>query len=253
MTQPQPKVPLALAVTLELHTRRNANNVSSKAHEALTTAQAVFGERAEYTPATVGGEQLPPQRTEVRVHAQSAVTDSVKAWETLVSALATTCFGNCEPQARADVVDPETQRIIVAQAPVSFLLSLEKTLTEIANFVSSIPMLPTSTRWRRGAEDGMWETDPVEELHVSVEPQSKVTSEATPEHPAQVYVWDVEVVQGTWATTRYSSAYPPEDIREILNRIERLRIAITKAKHDANLAEVPKLSVGKDVMQFLFH
>ncbi len=78
---------------------------------------------------------MPSKSTNVQTSVESALVDVKKAVGDYLSVSATRDFGNCNTGARADVKVGD--QVIVAQAPVSFLLSLEKELVSLQTLLSN--------------------------------------------------------------------------------------------------------------------
>ena len=106
---------------------------------ALTWLRGTFFVRSvrTYQPKDEEGEQLPPESTPVQIKAEDVLRNTAATLTRLFDVTATKDWANCA--ARADVkVDG---RVLVADVPVSYLLFLEKQLTDINTFVRKLPVL----------------------------------------------------------------------------------------------------------------
>ncbi|MDY7014382.1 MAG: hypothetical protein SVX43_12430, partial [Cyanobacteriota bacterium] len=161
---------------------------------------------------------------------------------------ATKDWTNC--RARADIVVSE--QVLVSQAPVSYLLFLEKQLTELQAFIKKLPVLDASETWEFDENADCWATEPVQTLKTFKTPRNHVKAEATEHHPAQVEVYYEDVTVGYWRTVKFSGALPAHRVNQLLERVEKLQQAVKFAREEANNTEVEEQRVGERIFQYLF-
>jgi len=126
-------------------------------YHQLQKPQLLTGIARTYTPKDDEGEQLPPESTKVQVKASDVLAESAKALTRLFDVTATKDWGNCE--AKADVVVDGT--VLLHQVPATYLLFLEKQLTDLHTVVKTIPLLDSSEDWHHDPATGAWKTAPV--------------------------------------------------------------------------------------------
>ncbi|MBD0734802.1 hypothetical protein [Streptomyces sp. CBMA29] len=229
--------------------------VKSKAQQELTAAHhdvqkpsLLSGISRSYQPKDEEGEQLPPESTRVQVKAENVLRDTAAVLTRLFDVTATKDWANCE--ARADVtVDGRT---VVSDVPVSYLLFLEKQLTDLNTFVRKLPVLDAAEGWNLDASTDAWKTEPVRTIRTKKVPRNHVKAEATEKHPAQVEVYYEDVAVGYWTTVKFSGALPARRVNELLDRVEKLQQAVKFAREEANGTEVTDRRVGEAVFGFLF-
>ncbi len=229
--------------------------VKSKAQQDLTAAQhslqkpaLLAGISRTYQAKDEEGEQLPPESTRVQVRAEDVLRETAKTLTRLFDVTATKDWANCT--ARADVtVDG---RVLVSEAPVSYLLFLEKQLADINAFVRKLPVLDASEAWMLDPSTDDWKTDPVRTLRTKKVPRNHVKAEATDKHPAQVDVYYEDIPVGYWTTVKFSGALTARRVNELLERVEKLQQAVKFAREEANGAEVVDQRVGDAVFGYLF-
>jgi len=203
--------------------------IKSKSHQDLTAAHhglqkpaLLAGISRTYQPKDEEGEQLPPESTRVQVQAEDVLRDTAATLTRLFDVTATKDWANCT--ARADVkVDG---RVLVADVPVSYLLFLEKQLTDLNTFVRK--------------------------LRTKKVPRNHVKAEATEKHPAQVEVYYEDIPVGYWTTVKFSGALPARRVNELLDRVEKMQQAVKFAREEANGADVTDQRVGDAVFGYLF-
>jgi len=153
-------------------------------------------------------------------------------------------------KATADVVVDGT--VLIKDAPVCFLLSLEKTLTELHTFVSKLPTLSADANWSINPQNGLWVTPERETLRTKKVTKHVVVVQPTDRHPAQTATDTEDVVVGTWRTVNLSGEMSPVEQQAMLEKIERLRTAVKFAREEANSTEVTDLKCGEKLFGYVF-
>lgn len=226
---------------------RTLSAVTRLYHEVQKPVR-LAGLHKTYKPLDEDGMRYPPESTRVAVRAEDILKDANKALRELFDVTAQKDWANCD--ARADVVvDGET---LVSDAPVTYLLFLEKQLNDIKNLVGKIPVLDSSEDWSYDEALGVFKTAPVETTRTQKVHKPIVLYEATEEHPAQTQMVTVDEVVGNWTTVKQSGALPRNRKDELLDRVDRLTEAVKFARETANGAVAPKQEVGAPVLNYLF-
>lgn len=200
-----------------------------------------------YRPKDEEGEPLPPESTKVQVKSEDLLRDVAAALTRLFDVVATKDWANRE--ARADVV--VDGRTIVAQVPVTYLLFLEKQLTELHSLIDKLPVLDSAESWSYDESQDVWRTDPVETSRTKKVPRAHVLYEATEKHPAQVETFTEDVIVGTWTKVAFSGALPARRVNELRDRVDRLQAAVKYAREEANAADIDDRQVGEAVFAYL--
>ena len=201
-----------------------------------------------YRPKTEDGDHLPPESTRIQLRSHEVIQAVSSLLTELFDITATKDWGNCE--ARADVVVDGD--VLVEKAPVTYLLFLEKQLSDLKTFVEKLPALDPSENWHLDEATDCWATEPVETTRTKKIPRNHVKAEATEHHPAQVEVYHEDIVVGFWKLIKFSGALPARQINTISKRVEALQKAVKYAREEANSHEVERKHVGKKVLRFLF-
>ena len=157
-------------------------------------------------------------------------------------------YTNCV--ARADVVVDGTT--MIAGAPVSFLLFMEKQLTDIRTFVAAMPVLDESDNWSKDVNSGLFKAEPTSTHRTKKIAKPIVLYPATPEHPAQTQMVTEDIIAGFWTQVKQSGAMPKPDREALGARVERLLRAVKEARESANIQEeVTTPAVGGAVFSYL--
>jgi hypothetical protein len=220
----------------------------TQAHQDVQKQALLSGISRAYQPKDEEGEQLPPESTRVQLKAEEVLRQTAANLTRLFDVTATKDWANCE--ARADVV--VDGRTLVAGVPVSYLLFLEKQLTDLMTFVKKLPILDAAESWTHDASTDWWRTEPVRSIRTKKVPRNHVKAEATEKHPAQVEVYYEDVAVGYWTTTKFSGAVPAQRVNELVDRVEKLANAVKFAREEANAYEVADKKIGEAVFGYLF-
>ncbi|MDY6784202.1 MAG: hypothetical protein SW833_16915 [Cyanobacteriota bacterium] len=220
----------------------------AESHRAVQKPALLSGISRTYRPKDEEGEQLPPESKKVEVKVEEILRQTQEVLTKLFDITATKDWTNC--QARADVtVDGQ---VLVTRAPVSYLLFLEKQLTDLQTFVKKLPVLDASETWNFDENADCWATEPVQTLKTFKTPRNHVKAEATEHHPAQVEVYYEDVTVGYWRTVKFSGALPAQRVNQLLDRLEKLQQAVKFAREEANNTEVEEQRVGERIFNYLF-
>ncbi|TMR09303.1 hypothetical protein ETD86_44165 [Nonomuraea turkmeniaca] len=235
-------------LAVEKGVKASSQRSVTDAYHTIQKAPLLSGLSRTYQPIDDEGEQLPPESTRVQVKAEQVLTDVAKALAKLFDVTATKDWTNTV--AKADViVDGQT---LIEQAPVTFLLFLEKQLVDLHTFVSKLPTLDPAETWTLDPNSEAWRTEPVKTTRTKKVPRNHVLAEATDKHPAQVQVFTEDIVVGYWTKTAFSGALPARRVNELLARVQKLQDAVKYAREEANGTTVDDRQVGDAVFSYLF-
>ncbi|WP_062437908.1 DUF7873 family protein [Herbidospora daliensis] len=217
------------------------------ANTLIQKAPLLSGISRTYQPIDDEGEQLPPESTRVQVQAEQVLRDVTVTLTRLFDVTATKDVANCA--AKADVVvDGAT---LVRDVPVTYLLFLEKQLTDLHALISRLPTLDPSETWSLDGNTDTWRTEPVRTTRTKKVPRNHVLAEATEKHPAQVQVFTEDVVVGYWTRVAFSGALPQRRVNELLTRLTKLQEAVKFAREEANGTEITDQRIGEALFGYL--
>ena len=217
-------------------------------HKASQKADLFTGFSKNYRKRDEEGEDYPPETKRVQLEANEVLSQVSKLLGEMFDISATKDYANCV--AFADVVvDGQT---LVAQAPIPFLLFLEKQLTDLHTFVDKMPTLDPADEWGSDPNSGLFKTASIATQRTKKVQRPVVLYEATKEHPAQTQLITEDIVVGYWDTVKQSGALPIPRRRELLDRLEKLSQAVKFAREQANGIEADERKVGEAVFGYLF-
>lgn len=136
----------------------------SDSHHLLQKETLCGGLSRTYHAHHEDGDKLPDESTKVQVKAKEEVLKASRAWAELLDIVLTKDVGNCS--AKADIV--VDGNVVLPDVPVTTLLFLEKTLTEVHTFVKKLPVLNPADEWKLDSANSLYRTDPVRTLKTSI-------------------------------------------------------------------------------------
>ncbi|GER92217.1 hypothetical protein KDW_63790 [Dictyobacter vulcani] len=235
-------------IAIEKGTKSRSLQELTESHHNLQKTTLLGGISRTYRPKDEEGEQFPPESTRVQIRAEEVIHATSELLTKLFDVVATKDWANC--QAKADVVIDG--KVLLSQAPATYLLFLEKQLVDVHTFIKKLPVLDASELWTFDQSADCWATEPVQTVKTKKIPRNHVKAEATEKHPAQVEVYYEDVVVGNWRTIKFSGALPARRVHELLNRVEKLQEAVKFAREEANNQEVTELKIGATIFTYLF-
>jgi hypothetical protein len=219
-----------------------------EARRALGNPTALGGFTKTYTPKDEEGDRLPSEGKRIQYNAADIATLVAENWIKLLDLIATKEYANTE--AKADVVIGA--RTLVHDAPVSYLLSLEKLVTEMLAFVNALPTLDPALEWSPADLPGHWKAAPVDTVKTKKIMKPVVMYDATDKHPAQVKEVGEDVLVGYWKMTQFSGALPAAQVQGMKDRLVQLREAVLHAREKANSIVVTEQDQARAVVEFVF-
>lgn len=228
--------------------KTSAHKAVTEIYQKVQKADLMSGLSRSYTPKFEDGDKLPDEVKHVQLKVMDCLKDVTSSYTELFDIIATQDEANTK--ARADVViDGEK---LFSQAPVTFLLFLEKRLTELHNIVEKLPTLDPADRWEYSESIDCYETTPYETAKTKKILKNHEKSPATDKFPAQVETFSEDVVIGYYKTKKFSGAIPSKEKNDMLLRVRKVQDAVKHAREQANATEVSHLKVSKPLFSYLF-
>jgi hypothetical protein len=243
------KLNQVIAVEPSVKSRTDAE--VTKAYHNLQKSPLLSGISRTYRPKDEDGDLLPPESTLVQIRVNDVLDDIAKAFTEMFDLTATKDYANTT--ARANVVVDGV--VLVENAPVTYLLFLEKQLVHIHTIVSKLPVLDPSETWTYDPQVDTFATDPVETTRSKKIPRNHVRAWPTKDHPnivPQVDTYTEDVIVGYWKTVKFSGALPQKRVNELLERVVSLQKAVKFAREQANTTDVANQHVGDRLFGYLF-
>jgi predicted nucleic acid-binding protein len=235
-------------IAIEKGIKSRTHSEFSDLYKAAQRAELFNGFSKTYQTKDEDGETLPPENKRVQYTTDDVLRSTQRTLSELFNVTARKDFTNCV--AKATVTLNET--ILVKDAPVSYLLFLEKQLTDLRTFISALPVLDAAEKWTKDTNSGLYKTDVVQTHRSKKIAKPIVLYPATDKHPAQTQIVTEDVLAGYWNQVKQSGAMPLPEKQELLERLETLLHAIKQAREEANGSdEVETPPIGEAVFNYL--
>ena len=230
------------------------NGVEKTSEAELTEAyhliqrDALFGGITRtYQPNDDEGDQLPPESVKVQANVENILRNIAIASGRFYDVRLTKETANTKA-----VADLKVDGVVIASdVPVTFLIQLENILVHLQTFVSKLPVLDQAEEWHPDSATGLYVTENAETTRSKKVPRRFIKYDATDKHPAQVDVWQEDIIVGRWTTRKSSGRLSPVRKAELLARVKKLIEAIKLAREEANRLVVTDRKIGDALFGYL--
>jgi hypothetical protein len=237
-------------IALDKGAKSRTLSATTELYKTCQKPELFNGVIRKYTPRNDSDERLPDESKLVQKKAEDVLVSAKNAMSELFDITAARDFTNCKARATVKVDGVE----IIKDAPVTYLLFLEKQLTDIRTLVSSLPVLDPAHMWKdKDPNSGLYSAEPTESFRTKKQQVPLVLAPATDKFPAQTQLITDDVTAGTWKTTVISGAIPGPRRDLVLERVDRLIKAVKSAREEANgtTAELHD-GIGAQIFGYLF-
>ena len=236
-------------IAIEKGIKSRTSSAISDNYKLIQKDELFNGFDKKYQAKEEGGDTLPNESKFVQHQGKNVLFDILKAYSDLYKVTSRKDWTNMTSKANV-VVDG---KILIEGAPVTFLLFLEKQLTDMRTFIGKLPVLDASEDWNEDANSGLFKTTVVSTSRTKKIQKPLVLFPATQEHPAQTQLVTEDVIAGTWQTVKLSGAMPKPLVLSYLEKIESLLKAVKEAREEANMTEEVKApNVSDAVFNYIF-
>jgi hypothetical protein len=242
------ELPLNQILAIEKGIRTRSYATITELHKSSSTPTPMNGHTRTYVPTAEDETELPPEKKNVLMTHNRALDEASVAWKELWDITATKDFGNCT--ARADVI--VDGKIIIESVPATFLLSMEKQLSDMQSFVEKLVELDPAEDWYLDENTGLFKSERIQAHRTRKIPEVINLSPATEHHPAQVQLCQIDRVVGHWNTIKFSGAIPRTEKQSLVNRVEKLLRAVKQARERANMTPVIRQKAGGALLEYVF-
>jgi hypothetical protein len=234
-------------IAIEKGVKSRVYSEVTELHKDAQKAEPYTGFSKVYRKRDEEGEDFPPEQKRVRLSAPDVLRRVATLETELFDVEATKEWANT--QARADIVLDGT--VLLEQVPVTYLLFLEKQLTDVRTFVDKMPVLEEAEEWMEDPNTGLFRSARVVTHRTKKSPKVVVKYEATKDHPAQTELIYEDLVIGYWDTVKHSGALPAPRKAVVLERIDKLLKAVKMAREQANDRACSRVEVGAKLFAWL--
>lgn len=236
-------------IAVEKGVKSRVHSEISDVYKAVQKSDLFNGFAKQYQKASDDGEDLPAESRKVQLTAKSAINATANLLSDLFDVTAVKDWTNCTAKANV-TVDGNT---LLGNVPVSYLLFLEKQLTDVRTFVATLPTLDEAETWNYDNATGLHRTGEIKTHRQKKVQRPLVLYPATDKHPAQTQLITEDILAGYWVSTRQSGAIAKPEKDALLVKVEKLLRAVKEAREQANGVEVVEVpNVSEAVFSFLF-
>jgi hypothetical protein len=235
-------------IAIEKGVKSRTYGVITRIHKESQKSEPFNGFAKTFRKRDEDAEDYPPEKKKVQLIAGDVLAEVARNATELFDVTATKDWANCG--ARADVV--VGGRVLVEQAPATYLIFLEKQLSDIRTFVEKLPTLDESEDWVKDPNSNLFKTEKITTHRTKKVQRPIVLYDATEHHPAQTQLITDDVIVGWWDTVKHSGAIPVPRKQQILDRVDKLLKAVKFARETANGIEAEDQKVGEAVFDYLF-
>lgn len=236
-------------IALQKVAKPHAESAITQAYQGVQRSTTLAGISEVYDPIAEDGQQLPPKGNKLQDRVPDILRGVIEPVVRMLDLTATLDAGN--QAAKADILNPDTGEVLLADVPVSTLLMLEKTLNNLEQILRKTPVLDPSATWVRDPDNMCYRTEPAKKARTEKVPVNHVKAPATDKHPAQVEILYLDKVVGYWTTVHSSGAVSERTLRELTERLRKLRDAVKVAREQANMTTVADVKIGAQIFEYL--
>lgn len=236
-------------IAIESSSKARRHSFMSEVYKRIQKPDLFTGHTRVYHRRDEDSEDLPPETKNVQHTVVSILQETQAVLQEHFSVIAQKDWGNCTARGQL-IVDGV---VVAADIPVTYLLFLEKELTDVRTFLETLPVPENTEHWYEDPTTGLYKTDPVPTHRTKKVQRPIVLYDATEHHPAQTQLITEDVIAGTWHTTKYSSGLSAVRKAQLVSRVEKLIRAVKLAREEANTMELTATpTIGEAVLGYLF-
>ncbi len=237
-------------IAIEKGVKARAGAAVNENYALIQKPELFNGFTKTYQPKDEDGDTLPNESKFVQLQGGVMLDAICKATSELFAVTARKDWTNMQAKASVKLDDA----VLIEDVPVTFLLFLEKNLTDMRTIIGKIPVLDAAEDWSVDPNSGLYKTSTVSTSRTKKVQRPLVLYPATDKHPAQTQIVTEDVMAGLWSTVKLSGAMPRPVVVGYLERVEKLLKAVKEAREEANMAtEVPSPDVGAAVWNYVFN
>lgn len=235
-------------VAQEKSLKSQVENTISDLHHRTEKQELTTGMTKTFKALEEDSEYVfPPESKIVQVNVVDSLKTATKELQKLLDFEATKDLTNTE--AKSDViVDGE---VLLEKVPATTLIFLEKQLGLHRVFIQKMTELASDENWEFDTSSGLHKTAVQETIRTAKVQKGLILSPATDKHPAQTQLITEDKIIGHYQTQKFSGAIQPTEKKQLLEKIDKLIVAVKEAREEANLAAVKELRVGEKLLNFL--
>jgi hypothetical protein len=230
--------------------KKAAETATNQATQTFNNPANFTGFVRTYSPFVEDGVKYPEERLELSYTVDDLMAKVNKNMSKYFDAVLQKEETN--QNAKADIIIDD--KVIANDLPATFLLGLEAKLSSLRKIYLTIPTLSDSIKWVKDVNKGKGvyvAANDEQVLKTAKTVKSKTLYEATEHHPAQIDRWEEATNVGLYSKKIWSGMLSTADKNKLIEKIDKLSIAVKKARQRANNTDVVKKQIGKDIFNYI--
>jgi len=245
------KVKLNQIIAVEKGAKERTQKEFTSIHQGLAKTDPMQGISRTYQPLTEEGEKLPPEHKYIQVNVNERLDRIQAILVDLFDVTLTKEIGNTRAKGTVTVDGV----VLLEDAPVPYLLFLEKNLTDLRAAIAALPRLDPADKWEWDEQQGFFKSAEVRTARTKKTTEFVVVQgSGVPEKGVAPQVKEVtnDVLAGYWTTIKYSATMEPTRVAELLDRTDKLIRAVKFAREEANGLEIDQAKAGSALFGYIF-
>ena len=240
---------LGQIIAIEKGAKSKFCSVTSELYKLMQKNDLFVGLQKKYRPLNESDtETLPEDKKKVQLTVPEVLKKTKDECINYFNITARKDWSNS--RAFADI-EVDGQKII-ENAPMPFILFLEKQLVDLRTMVEKLPLLDEAEDWSKDENTNLFKTGTVSTHRTKKVSKVVVLYPATEQHPAQTSLVNEDVIAGYWDTVKHSGAIPKPQREAMVARIDALLQAVKIAREQANSTEeLATSNVGSAIFNYL--
>lgn len=235
-------------IAIEKGVKSRAYSEIGELHKANQKAELFNGFSKQYQKKDEAGEDLPAERKKVQLNVIDTLMRLARISGDLFEVTARKDWTNSI--AVSDVKIGEIT--ILSKVPVTYLLFMEKQLTDLRTFIDNLPVLDEAERWTKDSS-GVYKSEQVTTHRTKKVQKPIVLYDATDKHPAQTQLIVEDIIAGHWVQEKHSGAIPAPEKQKLAEKVDSVLLAVKEAREAANnVDEVASPDIGTAIFNYLF-
>lgn len=221
----------------------------SDLNKVVQKADQFSGLVRTYSPLDDDGERLPPESKRVSQTVPDILRQVAGLMTPLFDVTAAKDYTNTVAFAAVEVDGV----VLVEKAPVTYLLFLEKQLTDLRTLFGNLPVLDDSESWSLDENSLLYRAAETKTHRSKKVSKPIVLYPATEHHPAQTQLITEDQVAGYWTMVKQSGAIPKAARQKLVDRVNVLLVAVKRAREAANMTRALETEgvFGRAIFDFL--
>lgn len=236
-------------LAIEKGAKTKSHRVISDVYKRLQNVGLLEGLNRTYQPHNdEDTDSLPPENKLIQYRVPELLGELREELEDFFNIVAAKEIANATASVNVILEDGS---VFLTNVPVTYLLFLDKQLTDLITLLGAIPVLEPGIEWSFDPAVNGFRSTPVQTVRTKKIPKPITLAEATEHHPAQVQLFTEDVPVGTWTAVKMSSAIPLATRTAMVEAANELLRAVRIARETANESEAEKQTLAETIFNHI--